>query len=43
MLRGAFTFDHAYVVDTNRMLIGAGAAGREGFFAADGTLLVTEG
>jgi len=33
MLRGAFTFNHASVVDTNRMLIGAGAAGREGLLA----------
>jgi flagellar biosynthetic protein FlhB len=41
MLRGAFTFDHAYVVDTNRMLIGAGAAGREGFFAAAPVLALT--
>jgi flagellar biosynthetic protein FlhB len=41
MLRGAFTFDHAYVVDTNRMLINAGAAGREGLFAAAPVLALT--
>jgi flagellar biosynthesis protein FlhB len=41
MLRGAFTFDHAYVVDTNRMLIDAGAAGREGLFAAAPVLALT--
>jgi flagellar biosynthetic protein FlhB len=41
MLRGAFTFDHAYVVDTSRMLLDAGAAGREGFFAAAPVLALT--
>ncbi|MGF6769767.1 flagellar biosynthetic protein FlhB [Paraburkholderia sp. GAS199] len=30
MLRAAFTFDHASVFETRRMLIGAGAASREG-------------
>ncbi|GLU33954.1 flagellar biosynthesis protein FlhB [Trinickia caryophylli] len=33
MLRGAFTFDHAFALDTNRMLIGAGTAGIEGIKA----------
>lgn len=41
MLRGAFTFNHAYVVDTNRMLIGAGAAGREGLIAVAPVLALT--
>ncbi|CAE6770985.1 flagellar biosynthesis protein FlhB [Paraburkholderia haematera] len=33
MLHAAFTFDHATVFETRRMLIGAGAAGREGLSA----------
>ncbi|MGV2288309.1 flagellar biosynthesis protein FlhB [Trinickia sp. YCB016] len=33
MMRGAFTFDHARVIDTHKMLIGAGSAGMEGFHA----------
>ncbi len=33
MLRGAFLFDHASVLDTRQMLIGAGNAGLEGFYA----------
>ncbi|MFM0740353.1 flagellar biosynthesis protein FlhB [Paraburkholderia xenovorans] len=33
MLRASFTFDHASVFETRRMLIGAGAAGREGLYA----------
>ncbi|KAE8759787.1 flagellar type III secretion system protein FlhB [Paraburkholderia madseniana] len=33
MLRSSFTFDHATVFETRRMLIGAGAAGREGLYA----------
>jgi flagellar biosynthetic protein FlhB len=41
MLRGAFTFNHASVVDTNRMLIGAGAAGREGLLAVLPVLALT--
>ena len=41
MLRGAFTFDHAYVVDTNRMLIGAASAGREGILAVAPVLALT--
>ena len=41
MLRGAFTFDHAALVDTNRMLIGAGNAGREGFMAVLPILALT--
>jgi flagellar biosynthetic protein FlhB len=41
MLRGAFTFDHASLVDTNRMLIGAGNAGREGFMAVLPILALT--
>jgi flagellar biosynthesis protein FlhB len=41
MLRGAFTFDHAFVVDTNRMLIGAGGAAREGLLAVAPVLALT--
>jgi flagellar biosynthetic protein FlhB len=41
MMRGAFTFNHAYVVDTNRMLIGAGTAGREGVIAVAPVLALT--
>lgn len=33
MLRASFNFDHATVFETRRMLIGAGAAGREGLYA----------
>ncbi|MEZ0605080.1 flagellar biosynthesis protein FlhB [Paraburkholderia sp. IW21] len=33
MLRSAFTFDHAGAFETHRMLIGAGAASREGLYA----------
>ncbi|APA86274.1 flagellar type III secretion system protein FlhB [Paraburkholderia sprentiae WSM5005] len=33
MLRASLTFNHAGAFDTNRMLIGAGAAGREGLYA----------
>ncbi|WP_321796683.1 flagellar biosynthesis protein FlhB [Caballeronia sp. J97] len=33
ILRGAFTFDHATVLDTRQMMIGAANAGREGMLA----------
>jgi flagellar biosynthesis protein FlhB len=33
MLRASLTFNHASTFDTSRMLIGAGAAGREGLYA----------
>ncbi|MGF6569864.1 flagellar biosynthetic protein FlhB [Paraburkholderia fungorum] len=33
MLRASLTFDHASAFETSRMLIGAGAAVREGFYA----------
>ncbi|MFM0734399.1 flagellar biosynthesis protein FlhB [Paraburkholderia sediminicola] len=33
MLRSAFTFDHATAFETRRMMIGAGAASREGLYA----------
>jgi flagellar biosynthesis protein FlhB len=33
MLRASLTFDHAICFQTSRMLIGAGAAGREGLYA----------
>ncbi|WP_207005618.1 flagellar biosynthesis protein FlhB [Trinickia mobilis] len=33
MMRGAFMFDHAGVLDTRKMLIGAGSASMEGFYA----------
>ncbi|MFL9992979.1 flagellar biosynthetic protein FlhB [Burkholderia sp. GAS332] len=33
MLRAAFTFDHASVFETRRMMIGAGAASLEGLYA----------
>ncbi|CAB3786631.1 Flagellar biosynthetic protein FlhB [Paraburkholderia ultramafica] len=33
MLRASLTFDHASSFETNRMLIGAGVAGREGLYA----------
>ena len=41
MLRGAFTFNHAVVFDTNRMLIGAGVAAREGLYALLPVLALT--
>jgi len=41
MLRGAFTFNHASLTDTNRMLIGAGNAGREAFLAVTPILALT--
>lgn len=41
MMRGAFTFNHASVVDPNRMLIGAGSAGREGLLAVMPVLALT--
>jgi flagellar biosynthetic protein FlhB len=41
MLRGAFSFDHASLVDTNRMLIGAGTAGREALMAVMPVLALT--
>ncbi|RKP45669.1 flagellar biosynthesis protein FlhB [Trinickia fusca] len=41
MLRGAFTFNHASAVDANRMLIGAGNAGREGLLAVLPVLALT--
>ncbi|MFM0467419.1 flagellar biosynthesis protein FlhB [Paraburkholderia strydomiana] len=41
MLRAAFTFDHASAFETRRMLIGAGAASREGLAALLPILAVT--
>ncbi|RQH06043.1 flagellar biosynthesis protein FlhB [Paraburkholderia dinghuensis] len=41
MLRGAFTFNHAVVFDTNRMLSGAGVAAREGLYAVLPVLAMT--
>ncbi|MFC0402592.1 flagellar biosynthesis protein FlhB [Paraburkholderia rhizosphaerae] len=41
MIRGAFTFDHATVFDTNQMLIGAGNAGIEGLTALAPLLALT--
>jgi flagellar biosynthetic protein FlhB len=41
MLRGAFTFDHAAAFDTSRMMLGAGAASREGFAALAPILALT--
>ncbi len=41
MLRGAFTFNHAVVFDTNRMLSGAGVAAREGLYAVAPVLAFT--
>jgi flagellar biosynthesis protein FlhB len=41
MMRSAFTFDHTYVLDTRRMLIGAGSAGREGLLAVAPVLMLT--
>ncbi|RDU98359.1 flagellar biosynthesis protein FlhB [Trinickia dinghuensis] len=41
LMRGAFMFNHATLVDTNRMLIGAGNAGREGLMAVVPILALT--
>jgi flagellar biosynthetic protein FlhB len=41
ILRGAFTFDHATVLDTHQMMIGAANAGREGLLAVLPVLLLT--
>ncbi|SAL28494.1 flagellar biosynthesis protein FlhB [Caballeronia udeis] len=41
ILRGAFTFNHKTVLDTNQMLIGATAAGKEGFMALAPVLALT--
>ncbi len=41
VLRGAFMFNHADIVDTNRMLIGAGNAGREALLAVTPVLGLT--
>ncbi len=41
MLRGALMFNHASVFETRRMLIGAGVAGREGFYALIPILAMT--
>ena len=41
MLRGALMFNHASVFETRRMLIGAGAASREAFFALIPILAMT--
>jgi flagellar biosynthetic protein FlhB len=41
MLRAAFTFDHAGAFETHRMMIGAGAASREGLYALLPILAVT--
>ena len=41
MLRGALMFNHASVFETRRMLIGAGAAGREGFYVLIPILAMT--
>jgi flagellar biosynthesis protein FlhB len=43
MLRGALTFNHANVFETRQMLIGAGAASREGFYALLPILAMTGG
>lgn len=43
MLRGALTFNHASVFETRRMLIGAGAASREGLYALLPILAMTGG
>ena len=40
ILRGAFTFDHATVLDTRQMMIGAANAGKEGLFAVLPVLLL---
>ncbi len=41
MLRGAFTFNHADAFDTGRMMIGAGAALREGVSAIAPVIVLT--
>ncbi|MEX3898817.1 flagellar biosynthesis protein FlhB [Paraburkholderia sp. BR10954] len=41
MVRASLMFNHASVFDTNRMLIGAGTAGREGLYALVPVLGVT--
>ena len=41
MLRGALMFNHASVFEPRRMMIGAGAAGREGLYALLPILLMT--
>jgi flagellar biosynthesis protein FlhB len=41
MLRGAFSFNHAVVFDTSRMLSGAGVAAREGLYAVFPVLALT--
>ena len=41
ILRGAFTFNHNTVLDTNQMLIGAAEAGKEGFMALAPVLALT--
>jgi flagellar biosynthetic protein FlhB len=41
ILRGAFTFDHATVLDSRQMMIGAANAGKEGLFAVLPVLLLT--
>src|SRR5690348_8640233 len=41
ILRGAFTFDHATVLDTRQMMIGAANAGKEGLFAVLPVLVLT--
>jgi flagellar biosynthetic protein FlhB len=41
MLRGALMFNHASVFETRRMLIGAGTASREGFYALIPILAMT--
>jgi flagellar biosynthetic protein FlhB len=43
MLRFGLTFDHASVFETRRMMIGAGAASREGFYALLPILAMTGG
>ncbi|HTI17094.1 MAG TPA: flagellar biosynthesis protein FlhB [Trinickia sp.] len=43
MLRGTLTFNHAYVADSSRMLITAGAAGHEGLLAVAPLLALTVG
>jgi len=41
ILRGAFTFDHATVLDSRQMMIGAANASKEGLFAVLPVLLLT--
>jgi flagellar biosynthetic protein FlhB len=43
MLRGAFRFNHASVFEVDRMLTGAGVAGREGLYALLPILAMTGG